>query len=124
MADLSSPARALSQPYACKLFVELPRTGTILAIDEGRARLEISLDGAEVPQVGIWINRGGWSPFAKSSSWLPWNRSKPYSNFAIEPCIGAPDSLTEALGAWDSAHWIEPRATTRWSMTWRGTLNA
>jgi galactose mutarotase-like enzyme len=122
MADMSNPARALSQPYACKLFVELPPTGTVLAIHEGSARLEITLDGAEVPQVGLWINHGGWSPFASSRPFLPWKKPKPYFNFAIEPCIGAPDSLAEALGAWDSAHWIEPRSSTRWSMTWRGTV--
>ena len=122
MADLSWPGRALSQPFACKLFVELPPRRTVLAIEEGATRLEMILDGATVPQVGVWINRGGWSPFAARRPFLPWRRRKPYFNLAIEPCIGAPDSLTEALGAWASAHWIEPRSTSQWSMAWRGAV--
>ena len=120
MADMSRPANALPSAYACKLFVDLPRTTTVIALEEGTARLEMTVDGARVPTVGLWINRGGWSAFAPSRSFLPWRRTTACSNIGIEPCIGAPDSLAEALGAWDSAHWIEPRASIRWSMTWRG----
>jgi hypothetical protein len=124
MADLSRPARALPGAYACKLFVELPRPRAVIAIEEGTARLEMTLDTTQVPQVGLWINHGGWSPFSAEGSFLPWRRRRAYANLAIEPCVGAPDSLADALGAWDSAHWIEPHATARWAMSWRGIVTA
>ncbi len=119
MADLSRPHGALKVPYACKLFVDLPPSATVIALEEGAARLEMHVDGREVPQVGVWINRGAWTPLANRSIW-PWKKPKPYMNLAIEPCVGAPDALADALGAWDAAHWLEPWSTMRWSMTWRG----
>ena len=82
------------------------------AVEEANARLEVSFDTANVTHFGLWLNRGGWSPFA---------RGKGYHNLAFEPCIGAPDSLTEALGQWRSASWLEPGQTREWSLTWRGT---
>jgi galactose mutarotase-like enzyme len=39
---------------------------------------------------------------------------------AFEPCIGAPDSLTEAIGGWKSAAWLEPGETREWTLTWQG----
>ncbi len=86
-------------------------------------RLEMHLHGRQVPQVGLWINRRGWAPFATPRSALPpflRKKAAPYSNLAIAPCLGAPDTLSDALGAWDAAHWIEAGATARWSMWWRG----
>jgi galactose mutarotase-like enzyme len=80
------------------------------AIEEEGARLEVSFDTAQVTHFGLWLNRGGWSPFA---------RGKGYRNLAFEPCMGAPDSLTEALGQWRSANWLEPGQTREWTLTWR-----
>ena len=48
----------------------------------------------------------------------------PACTIAIEPCLGAPESLSDALGDWDDAHWLEPGGTARWGMTWRGWLRA
>ena len=73
-------------------------------------RLEVTFDTAQVPNFGLWINRGGWTPV---------KRRKPYSNLTFAPCIGAPDTLEEALGAWKGAHWIEPGAAYLWSLRWR-----
>jgi len=81
--------------------------------------------GAEIPYVGIWINRGGWSPFPARRSLferLISKRREPYANIGIEPCLAAPDALTDAVGAWDCARWIEPGAVSRWSMNWRGVV--
>jgi len=64
----------------------------------------------EVPNFGLWINRGAWTPL---------KRGKPYTHLSFEPCIGAPDTLEEALGAWKSAHWLEAGATRHWSLRWR-----
>lgn len=122
LLDVSRPA-ALKQDFACKLFVELPRTEVVVVLEERGARLEMHLHGRQVPQVGLWINRRGWAPVARprsAFSALLGKKGAPYSNIAIAPCLGAPDALSEALGAWDAAHWIEAGATARWSMWWRG----
>jgi galactose mutarotase-like enzyme len=106
---LSNPF-AVAKRYACKLFLEM-REGHAAVIEDG-VRLEVTFDTAEVPNFGLWINRGGWTPF---------KRGKAYSNLAFEPCIGAPDTLEEALGAWKSAQWIDPGASYRWWLRWRAT---
>jgi galactose mutarotase-like enzyme len=106
LLDLSNPA-GVAKRYACKLFLEM-REGRAALIEDG-VRLEVSFRIDEVPNVGLWINRGGWTPF---------KRAKPYSNLALEPCIGAPDSLEEALGAWKSAHWLDAGKSRRWSLRW------
>lgn len=107
LLDLSNPF-GVAKRYACKVFLEM-REGRGAIIEDG-VRLEVSFNTAEVPNFGLWINRGGWTPF---------KRGKPYSNFAFEPCIGAPDTLEEALGAWKSEHWIDAGTSSRWSLRWR-----
>ena len=115
--EVDGVARTLARPaavadgYACKLFLDLPNDARRLAVEEGGARLEVELDAGEVPHFGLWINNRGWTPFAGGA---------PYLNFAFEPCIGAPDTLDDALGAWNSAAWLEPGETRRWTLTWRG----
>ena len=111
--DLTRPAR-LGDGAACKLFLDLPRptAGKLrLAVEQGAARLEVAVDAGEVPHLGLWINAGGWTPFAGA---------RPYRNLAFEPCIGAGDTLDAALGAWRSAAWLAPGATRRWTLVWRG----
>jgi galactose mutarotase-like enzyme len=120
MADLSAPWTALKVPYACKLFVELPPTECVIGIAEGEERLEMVVDGRAVPFVGVWINREAWTPFAPKRSWLPWRRrAVPYANVALEPCLGAPDGLADAVASWDAAAWLAPATAVRWEMTWR-----
>ena len=107
LLDMSNPF-AVAKKYACKLFLEM-REGRAAVIEDG-LRLEVTFDVGEVPNFGLWINRGGWTPL---------KRGKPYSNLAFEPCIGAPDTLEDALGAWKSAHWLDAGQSRRWSLRWR-----
>lgn len=108
--DLSLPD-AVARAYACKLFVDMPAGRA--AIEEEGARLEVSFDPKQVPFVGLWINRQGWSPFT---------RGRPYCNLALEPCIGAPDSLADALGPpWRDAAWLEVGETREWTLAWSGS---
>ena len=106
--DVSRPA-AVRRGYACKLFVDLPAEPLRLGVSEGDARLEVALDGRDVPHCGLWINERGWTPF---------EGGMPYRNLGLEPCIGAPDSLRDALGAWDAAAWLAPGETRRWTLEW------
>lgn len=119
LLDLSAPARAWKKPYACKVFVDLPAGEQTLRVIEGTEALTVHLDAAQIPHLGLWINRGGWNPMPKTS-WLPWKKPAPYENLAFEPAIGAPDTLSDALGAWESAHWIEPGEARVWTMSWTG----
>jgi galactose mutarotase-like enzyme len=120
--DLSRPFIATGGDYACKLFVDLPRREATIVVEEGGARLEMHVHGREIPHVGISINRqSGPGAGARRGMWPFGKRARAASTIAIEPCLGAPESLSEALGKWDDAHWLEPGGTARWGMTWRGT---
>lgn len=111
LVDLSRPDE-VGKAYACKLFVDVPAGQEArAAIEEDGARLEVTFDPAQVPTVGLWLNRRGWTPF---------RRGRPYLNLGLEPCIGAPDSLAEALGAWREAAWLQPAERREWTLTWRG----
>jgi hypothetical protein len=107
--DLSRPD-AVGAHYACKLFLDMPEGRA--AVEEGDARLEVRFDVAEVPHFGLWLNRRGWTPF---------DGGAPYLNFAFEPCIGAPDTLSDALGGWKAAQWLEGGEERTWALEWRGT---
>ena len=119
LVDLSRPFAALGGDYACKLFVELPRSEVRVAVEEGDSRLEMLLHGREIPTVGVSINRGGAASAARWARWPFGRRTRPPCTVSIEPSLGAPESLSDALGAWDDAHWLEPGGTARWGMTWR-----
>jgi hypothetical protein len=115
--DFTRPAdaaRAVGGGYACKLFLDFAagRGATArAAIEQEDARLEVEVDPAEVPNFGLWLNHGGWTPFANG---------RPYMNLAFEPCIGAPDPLSDALGGWDGAARLAGGATREWTLVWRG----
>lgn len=96
--------------FACKLFFD--SVPGIAAVEEGGARLEVRFDRKEVPDFGLWINARGWSPS---------RRIRSYSNFGFEPCIGAPDTLSDALGGWRRAHWLEAGEARTWTLTWTGS---
>ena len=126
LVDLSHPASAQRENYACKLFVDLARADAVIALEEQGVRLEMRLEGGVRPCAGLWIDRGGGRT-QRPEGPSRWNVLAPRSRRArstivLGPCLGAPDNLSEALGAWDDAHWIEPGATATWTMTWRGTL--
>jgi galactose mutarotase-like enzyme len=117
IVEVNGVARSFTRPaavadaYACKLFLDLPAGTRQLAVEEGPARLEVELDSGDVPHFGLWVNNRGWTPFVDGT---------PYLNFAFEPCIGAPDTLDDALGAWNAPGWLDGGETRRWTLTWRG----
>ncbi len=119
LLDLSAPARAWKKPFACKLFVDLPVGEQAVRVIEGADALTAQFDALDVPHVGLWINNGKWNPLPRRSI-LPWRKPAPYHNLAFEPAIGAPDTLSDALGAWEAAAWMEPGETRHWTVTWTG----
>ena len=104
--DFSNPY-AVAKRYACKLFLDMPEGEATLR--EGDTELTVRFQSPDVPHFGVWLNKRGWTPF---------RREAPYMNLAFEPCIGAPDTLSDALGDWKSACWLEPGQERRWSLEW------
>ena len=103
MLDLASPD-ALGRSFAYAVYAD----GARAAIAQGDARLEVALEGAPHACMGLAAEKPAWSPFRRSAP-----------RVTLAPSIGAPASLTEALGAWHDAASVEPGATLEWTVTWR-----
>lgn len=93
--------------WAVKCFGDVGSSGRMLLIDPRRGeRFEMRVRPAEVPQVGVWINCRGWAPPGR----------RPYYNLALEPCIGAPDSLDAAVREWGTAQTLAPGEEREWEV--------
>jgi galactose mutarotase-like enzyme len=93
--------------WAGKLFGDVGVSGRMVLTDPRRGeRLEMVVRPEEVPQVGIWINNRGWAPAGRH----------PYLNLGLEPAIGAPDSLDEAVRDWKTAQTLEPGEGRSWGL--------
>jgi galactose mutarotase-like enzyme len=68
------------------------------------ARFEFRFDPALVPQIGLWLNYGGWSGKAGAP---------PYYNIGFEPCIGGRDRLDLAMEA-DEYGLLPPESPLNW----------
>ena len=69
-------------------------------------RLRLDFNPREVPQLGLWLNAGGWSG----------DGGPAYANLALEPCIGAQDSLAEAVGRYGQFGRLAAGATREWGL--------
>jgi galactose mutarotase-like enzyme len=93
--------------WALKAFADVGSSGTMILTDPRQGeRLEIVVRPDEVPQVGLWINCRGWAPPGKT----------PYYNLALEPCLGAPDRLEDALHEWGTAQLLRPGEERTWGV--------
>lgn len=101
----------VAKRYACKLFLDFVEPMGRAVVREGNVELEVTVDAGQVPQFGLWLNKEGWTPL---------KGEKPYLNMAFQPCIGAPDTLSDALGDWKRAHWLEPGEVRSWELRWHG----
>lgn len=106
--DGSDSAFVFPEPgdgWAMKLFGDIGASGRAVLIDprEGE-RLEFFVPPDQVPQLGVWINCNGWAPGGRT----------PYYNMALEPCIGAPDRLDQAITEWHLAQTLGPGEVREW----------
>jgi galactose mutarotase-like enzyme len=93
--------------WAVKLFGDLRGSGRMVLTDpRRRERVEMFVRPEEVPQVGIWINNRGWAPAGR----------RPYYNLGLEPAIGAPDRLDEAVRDWNAAQTLRPGEERSWGV--------
>jgi hypothetical protein len=116
------PEQNLQYPFAVSgiNFPTLPEISAGLAIKiwsdplppgEGwaalRARdgeLRMRWDVALLPQVAAWMNFGGWAG----------DGGAPYFNLGLEPCIGAQDSLADAVTQHNLFATVPPRESKTW----------
>ncbi len=108
IADLAYPA-AIARRYACKLFVDLPAAPVLLGVTEGPFRLDVRVDGREIPHVALSLNNG-------EVKTLPDGHAA--RNLALAPCIGAADTLTAAIKGGRHTQWIPVGGRRTWSVTW------
>jgi galactose mutarotase-like enzyme len=102
-ASFVFPARG---GWAVKLFGDYGSGPVVLTDPRQGERLELAVSAADVPQVGLWLNLGGWAPAGRT----------PYYNVGVEPCIGAPDRLEDAVLRWQTAPVLEPGGERRWEI--------
>jgi galactose mutarotase-like enzyme len=93
--------------WAVKLFGDVGPSGRMVLTDPRRGeRLAMTVSPEEVPQVGLWINNRGWAPPGRT----------PYYNLGLEPAIGAPDRLDDAVRDWNLAQTLEPGEERSWGI--------
>jgi hypothetical protein len=109
LVDLTRPEE-VARAYACRIYFD-PGAGRA-AVESDGARLEVYYHYERVRHVALSISKPGWSAFGKRRS---------ARTIALAPSIGSPDSLSEALGGWRDAAWLEPGETREWRLTWRGS---
>ncbi len=63
-------------------------------------------DTARLPQVAFWMNLGAWAG----------DGGAPYFNLGLEPCIGAQDSLAEAVTQRHLFATLPPRGSRAWGL--------
>lgn len=76
------------------------------AVSAEDGTLRMQFDVREIPQVALWLNAGGWSGAG----------GEPEYNFALEPCIGAQDSLQDAVVKHGRYGLLRGGATQRWAL--------
>ena len=120
--DLVSPEQTVQYPFAARglNFPTLPETSAGCAIKiwsdplpagEGWAaihandgELQMRWDVALLPQVAAWMNFGAWAA----------DGGTPYYNLGLEPCIGAQDSLADAVTQYNLFATVSPRGSKTW----------
>ena len=120
--DLLSSGEKLTYPFAASglNLPALPITSAGRAIKlwsdplpagEGRAtlraknaELQMRWDTTLLPQVAAWMNFGAWAA----------DGGTPYYNLGLEPCIGAQDSLADAVTQYDLFSVLPPHGSKSW----------
>lgn len=74
------------------------------AVEARDGALRMAWDVERLPQVALWMNLGAWAA----------DGGAPYYNLGLEPCIGAQDSLAEAVAERNLYATVPPRATRSW----------
>lgn len=94
-----------SAGVALKLWSDpLPAGAGWATLRAGDGELRMRWDVARLPQLAIWMNLGAWAA----------DGGAPYYNLGLEPCIGAQDSLAQAVTTEHLFATLPPRGTYTW----------
>jgi galactose mutarotase-like enzyme len=104
--DLSRVSRA---GWSAKLAGPAPERGWVGLTHQDRT-LCLSYDPAQVTDLGLWLNMGGWCPIPGKA---------PYFNLGLEPCIGWGDDLAYAVTHGLSHGVLPPHGERRWRLELR-----
>lgn len=90
---------------AIKIWSEaLPAGAGWAALHARDGELRMNWDVALLPQVAAWMNFGAWAA----------DGGAPYYNLGLEPCLGAQDSLAEAVTERNMFAALPPRGSQTW----------
>ena len=119
LVDLTRPSR-IDARSAVLCYVELSRGR--FALRSAAAALEIAGDPGIVSHAHVWTNND--TDIGRSTPRRWWRPFSPEQALAVGPAVGAPGVLSEALGSWNTARWIEPGETTQWEIHCRPTTTS
>lgn len=111
LVDLTRPSRIESRT-AVSCYVESP--GGRFFVRSDASALEVAGDTGIVSHAHIWANNDTDAGRTTPRRW--WRRFSPERTLAVGPSVGAPGMLSDAVGAWTTAHWIEPGETMQWEI--------
>jgi hypothetical protein len=82
----------------------LPNGEGWVVLRANNGELQMHWDVTLLPQVAVWMNFGAWAADGGS----------PYFNMGLEPCIGAQDSLADAVSQYNLYASVPPRGSKTW----------
>jgi galactose mutarotase-like enzyme len=95
----------ISAGLAIKIWSDpLPRGEGWAALQAHDGELQMRWDTTLLPQVAVWMNFGAWAA----------DGGTPYYNLGLEPCIGAQDSLADAVTQYDLFATLPPHGSKTW----------
>jgi hypothetical protein len=110
LIDLTRPSRIDSRS-AVLCYVELSRGRFTLRSES--AALEVAGDPGLVSHAHIWTNND--TDIGRTAP-RRWWRFAPEHTLTVGPSVGAPGVLSDAVGSWNTARWIESGETMQWEI--------
>jgi hypothetical protein len=115
LLDLSTPAR-LPRGLGVLCFVELPQGRFSVRTEQGI--LEVTGTPGVVTHARVLLDHDAPIPGRPPVRW--WRRRPPARAILVGPTVGAPDTLSDAVGGWHAARTVGAGATLDWAVTMRG----
>ena len=109
--DLATPWE-LPRRASVQAWVDLGRARSQVQVRQGAQALTIGVDGAGGLHCGLLLDRG-----AARSGVRGGLLSRRVPALVLQPSLGAPDRLADALGDWQAVAWLTPGEVRQWSLT-------
>jgi hypothetical protein len=112
LADLSTPAR-MPRGAGVVAYAAAPGGTCTLRTPDGA----VAIAGSPALLTHLRVLAEHEAPLPGRAPHRFWHRGPRPRTASVAPTIGAPDALSDALGDWKGARWLEPGATLSWSLT-------